>query len=80
MAASVTQRAMGPAVSWLWAMGMTPERLIKPRVGLIPTMPLVCAGQMIDPSVSVPTTAAHRLAETATAEPELEPHGFRSRA
>ena len=43
-------------------------------------MPLVCEGQITDPSVSVPTAAAHKLAATATAEPELEPHGLRSRA
>src|SRR5204863_1485026 len=31
-------------------------------------------------SVSVPTDAAQRPAATATADPELEPDGFRSRA
>ena len=35
---------------------------------------------MIEPSVSVPMAAAHRLAATATPEPELEPHGLRSSA
>ena len=30
--------------------------------------------------VSVPTASAVRLAETAAPEPELEPHGLRSRA
>ncbi len=79
-AASSTVRAIGPAVSWLWAMGTIPARLTSPTVGLIPTMPLVCAGQMIEPSVSVPTEAAHRSAATATAEPELDPHGLRSSA
>ena len=59
---------------------MIPDRLISPRVGLMPTMPLICAGQTIEPSVSVPTAAAHRLAATATAEPELEPQGLRSSA
>ena len=49
-------------------------------MGLIPTMPLTEEGQTIEPSVSVPTATAHRLAETATPEPELEPHGLRSSA
>src|SRR5918998_1505045 len=57
---------------------MMPARLTSPTVGLIPTIPVAEAGQTIDPSVSVPTATAPRLAETATAEPELEPHGFRS--
>ena len=35
---------------------------------------------MIEPSVSVPTATAHRFAETATPEPELEPQGLRSTA
>ena len=39
MAASRTVRAMGPAVSWLWAMGTMPARLIRPSVGLMPTIP-----------------------------------------
>src|SRR5262249_60204964 len=59
---------------------MIPARLIRPRVGLIPTIPLADDGQTIEPSVSVPTATAHRFADTATPEPELEPHGFRSSA
>src|SRR5258707_9005221 len=69
---------MGPAVSWLCAMGMMPARLTSPRVGLRPTMPLADDGHTIEPSVSVPMARAHRLAATAAAEPELEPHGLRS--
>src|SRR6266705_3320301 len=61
-------------------MGIIPERLTKPTVGLRPTMPLNEAGERIAPSVSVPKATAHRLAATATAEPELEPDGLRSRA
>ncbi len=57
---------------------MTPARLVRPSVGLMPTTPLAAAGQRIEPSVSVPSDAAHRLAATATAEPELEPQGERS--
>src|SRR6266566_8940058 len=59
-------------------MGTMPARLIKPSVGLIPTMPFADAGETIEPSVSVPTATAQRLAATATAEPELEPEGLRS--
>src|SRR5690242_19315528 len=80
MAASRTERAMGPAVSWLCAIGMIPARLIRPSVGLIPTIPQIDEGQIIEPSVSVPTVTAARFAETATLEPELDPHGFRSSA
>src|SRR5262245_19340884 len=61
-------------------MGMMPERLTRPRVGLIPTMPHSDEGETMEPSVSVPTATTHRLAATATAEPELEPDGFRSSA
>ena len=74
IAASVTVRAIGPAVSWLWAIGMIPVRLNRPRVGLMPTRPFVWAGQMIEPSVSVPTAPAQRFAATAAPEPEDEPH------
>ena len=61
-------------------MGDDPERLHSPTVGLIPTMPLVDEGHMIDPPVSVPTVSADRFAAAATPEPELEPHGLRSSA
>ena len=71
---------MGPAVSWLWAIGMIPARLTSPSVGLIPTRPLAVEGHTIEPSVSVPIAAAHRFAETADPEPELEPQGLRSSA
>ena len=57
---------------------MTPARLVRPTVGLMPTTPLTPDGQMIEPSVSVPIDTATRLAATAIAEPELDPHGVRS--
>src|SRR5436309_2416456 len=57
-----------------------PVRLKSPSVGLIPTSPLLFEGDTIDPSVSVPIAAAARLAATATADPELDPDGFRSSA
>src|SRR5206468_9663344 len=79
-AASATVRAIGPAVSWLCAIGTMPVRLTRPSVGLMPTSPFVVAGDTIDPSVSVPTAAAARLAAMAAPEPELDPDGLRSSA
>src|SRR5258708_35489833 len=73
-------RGGGPAVSWLCAMGTMPPRLMSPTVGLSPTMPLTEAGLTMEPSGSVPTAIAQRFAATATADPELEPDGVRSRA
>src|ERR1700690_3212070 len=61
-------------------MGMMPERLIKPRVGLMPTIPLAFDGHTTEPSVSVPTASAQRLAAVAAPEPELEPQALRSSA
>src|SRR4051794_25034010 len=80
IAASRTVRAMGPAVSWLWEIGTMPDRLISPSVGLIPTSDPAALGEVIDPSVSLPTAAAAKLAATAAPEPELEPEGVRSSA
>src|SRR3990172_2905881 len=61
-------------------MGTMPLRLSSPSVGLMPTRPLLLDGDTIDPSVSVPTATATRLAATAAPEPELDPDGLRSRA
>src|SRR5579859_2396105 len=61
-------------------MGTTPARLVRPRVGLMPTRLFAAEGQRIEPSVSVPRAAGARLAATAIAEPELDPQGVRSRA
>src|SRR4051794_26491911 len=57
---------------------MMPERETRPKVGLMPTMPQVDDGQIIEPSVSVPTATAARLAAIAAPEPDDDPHGFRS--
>ena len=54
-AASATVRVIGPAVSCVCEIGMMPERLTRPSVGLMPTRPLAVEGQTIEPSVSVPT-------------------------
>ncbi len=80
MAASRTVRVIGPAESWECEIGMMPARLHRPTVGLMPTTPLIEAGHMIDPPVSVPMVTVARLAETAQPEPELDPQGVRSRA
>src|SRR5947199_3443083 len=79
-AASRTVRAMGPGVSCVWEMGITPARLISTTVGLMPTIPFAEEGLTMEPSVSVPTTTTQRFAATATADPELEPEGLRSSA
>lgn len=54
-------------------MGITPSLEVSPIVGLIPTTPFREAGPMIEVSVSVPSAKGTIFAETATAEPELEP-------
>ncbi len=59
--------------------GTIPDRLSRPNVGLMPTTPLAPDGQTIEPSVSVPTAATARSADATTPEPELDPHGLRSR-
>jgi len=69
---------MGPGVSWVFEMGIIPDRLHNPTVGFMPTMPLKEDGETMEPSVSVPIDTAHKLAATATAEPELDPDGLLS--
>src|SRR2546423_835362 len=59
-------------------MGMMPAPLIRPRVGLMPTRPEADDGQTTEPSVSVPTPTAARVAEMPAPVPELEPQGLRS--
>ena len=71
MAASRTVRAIGPGVSWSAVIGITPWRLIRPTVGLMPTSMFWFAGLRIEPDVSVPTFAAQKLA--AVPMPELDP-------
>src|SRR5579862_8437949 len=78
-AASATVRPIGPGVSWLWEMGITRVREMRPTVGFRLTMPFTDPGQTSEPSVSVPIAAAARLAATAAPLPELEPQALRSR-
>src|SRR5579862_7874392 len=74
----MTERAIGPGVSWLGEIGTTPDRLTRPTVGLRPTMPHTADGLRIDPSVSVPTASGASPAATAVADPDDEPLGLRS--
>ena len=77
-AASATVRAIGPAVSWLAAMGTIPVRETSPSVGLIPTSEFIAEGPTMEPSVSVPMAAGAKSRATETPEPELDPPGVRS--
>ena len=79
-AASRTLAVIGPAVSWLWLIGTMCVRLTSPTVGLRPTMPLAAAGQVIEPSVSVPIAMRTSPAATAAPLPLELPHGLRSSA
>src|SRR4051812_22675729 len=80
IAASVTVRVIGPAVSWLAEIGMMPVWLTRPTVGFSPTSPHTPAGDVTAPSVPVPIAPAHGFPGTATAEPLLDPDGERSSA
>ena len=56
--------------------GIIPVRLTRPTVGLTPTIPQAWEGEMIEPSVSLPTANGARPAATAAPEPEEEPLGL----
>src|SRR4029453_334668 len=75
IATSVTLRHIGPAVSWLCAIGIIPSCETNPTVGLRPKTRLLPEGQTIEPSVSVPTAVAQRFAAGAAPDPELDPQG-----
>ena len=59
---------MGPGVSWSAVIGITPYRLTRPTVGLMPTSMFWFEGLRIEPEVSVPTLAAQKLAEVPMPE------------
>ena len=80
VATSRTLFAIGPGVSWLWLIGTTWVRLTSPIVGFSPTSPLSDDGHTIEPSVSVPTAAAAKLAATAAPDPLDDPQAVRSNA
>lgn len=56
-------------------MGITPARLVRPTVGLIPTTELRLEGHRIDPSVSAPIVTVAKLAAADIADPLLDPQG-----
>ena len=76
-ARSKTERAIGPAMSCVSDIGMTPVRLESPRVPRRPTRFWCAAGTRIDPQVSVPIPAAAKLAAIAAAVPPLDPPSTR---
>jgi len=66
-------------VSWRGVIGMTPDRLVSPTVGLIPTTELSTDGQIMEPAVSDPSVTAAMFAAAATPGPALDPHGVTDR-
>jgi hypothetical protein len=56
-------------------MGIIPDLLTNPTVGLIPTIPLTAEGQTTEPSVQLPTIQRKDL-QLRPPEPALEPHGL----
>ena len=54
-----------------------PLLLSNPTVGLWPTIPFTEAGHEIEPFVSVPIAISTNPLATATADPELDPQGFK---
>src|SRR6202165_5366996 len=58
--------------------GTTPAVEISPRLGFSPTMLLSMAGTRPEPAVSVPSASGTNPADTATADPELDPPGIKS--
>ena len=79
-ATSATLRAIGPGLSWLELIGTTWVVSTAPTVGLSPATPLSDAGQVIDPSVSVPTASGASPAASAAPEPDDDPPADRSSA
>jgi hypothetical protein len=55
--------------------GITPVRDTSPTVGFIPTSPFTAAGQVTEPSVSVPSAAIPCRARSLR-RAELDPHGL----
>jgi hypothetical protein len=83
-AQSSTERAIGPILSIDQARDMQPLLLTRPNVGRRPEAPQARQGEMMLPSVSLPSANATRPAATADAEPADEPlepvrgsHGLR---
>ena len=73
--ASAASRVSGPALSRVCEMGIIPFPGSEPWAGLSPVTPFWVAQPTMEKEVSVPTAAAQNPADTATAEPVLEPPG-----
>ena len=71
----MTVVVIGPAVSCVDEMGMTPVRLMSPTVGLTAASELAWAGLRIEPDVSVPTPTGAMPTAMLAPVPELEPLG-----
>src|SRR3954447_26154541 len=78
VAASVTERVIGPGTSKSGASGRIPKRLTSPSVVFTPTTELASDGLRIEPDVSVPSAAPANAIEAATPEPALDPDGENS--
>src|SRR4030065_2813252 len=76
IAESLTFFVIGPIWSRDDAKATSPYRETLPYVGLNPTTPQSAAGCLIEPPVSEPRAAMHISAETAAADPPLEPPGI----
>src|SRR5260221_5025800 len=72
-ATSRTDFASGPTASLYGLSGITPARLVKPRVVRIVASDANAAGFESELQVSVPNATVTRLVEAATALPPLEP-------
>src|SRR5208282_5892728 len=76
-AASATVRVIGPTASWVNEQGITPARLIRPRVGRMPTRLFAEDGDRIEFTVSEPVPTAAKLAAKAAPVPPEDPPGVR---
>jgi hypothetical protein len=72
-AVSSTERVMGPSLSWLQERVIAPVRGTRPKVGRRPVVPQRMHGSTMLPKVSLPMAKGTNPAETAAAEPALEP-------
>ena len=62
-------------MSCLGEIGTTPAQLVRPSVGLIPTIELLSDRYKMDPSVSVPGDITAKFAAANIVDPLLEPLG-----
>src|SRR5947207_10144656 len=77
IAASRTDRVMGPSVSVLGRAGNIPKRLTSGTVGRTPTRLFTAAGPRVEPPVSSPIAAVAKFAATADPLPPDDPLAIR---